>query len=72
MLLDRAPREIVWLAEPGAGGGGGGGGNQQKEPIKKAELPGKEKITVPVDKPPEPAPFLRSNRLKSRRSTSPR
>jgi len=35
---------------------GGGGGNQQKEPPKKAELPGKEKITVPVVKPPEPKP----------------
>jgi len=35
MLLERAPHEIVWLAQPGAGGGGGGGGNQQKEPIKK-------------------------------------
>ena len=57
MLLDRAPREIIWLAEPGAGGGGGGGGNQQKEPIKKAELPGKEKLTVPVAKPPEPTPI---------------
>jgi TonB family protein len=57
MLLDRAPSEIVWIAEPGAGGGGGGGGNQQKEPIKKAELPGKEKITVPVEKPPEPVPL---------------
>jgi protein TonB len=57
MLLERAPREIVWLADPGAGGGGGGGGNQQKEPIKKAELPGKEKITVPVEKPPEPIPL---------------
>jgi len=57
MLLDRAPREIVWIAEPGAGGGGGGGGNQQKEPIKKAELPGKEKITVPVEKPPAPTPL---------------
>lgn len=57
MLIDRAPREIVWLAEPGAGGGGGGGGNQRKEPIKKAELPGKEKITVPVEKPPEPKPL---------------
>src|SRR5712691_5431941 len=56
MLLERAPREIIWLAEPGAGGGGGGGGNQQKEPIKKAELPGKEKLTVPVAKPPEPTP----------------
>ena len=54
MLLDRAPHEIVWLAQPGLGGGGGGGGNQQKEPIRKAELPGKEKLTVPVVKPPEP------------------
>lgn len=57
MLADRLPHQIVWLAEPGAGGGGGGGGNQQKEPIKKAELPGKEKITVPVQKPPEPKPI---------------
>src|SRR5712691_4785222 len=56
MLLDRTPRSIIWLAEPGAGGGGGGGGNQQKEPPKKAELPGKEKLTVPVVKPPEPKP----------------
>ncbi len=54
MLLDRLPSQIVWIAEPGAGGGGGGGGNQQKEPIRKAELPGKEKITVPVEKPPVP------------------
>ena len=54
MLVDRLPHQIVWLAEPGAGGGGGGGGNQQKEPIRKAELPGKEKITVPVERPPEP------------------
>jgi TonB family protein len=56
MLLERSPNAIVWLAEPGAGGGGGGGGNQQKEPPKKAELPGKEKITVPVEKPPEIKP----------------
>jgi periplasmic protein TonB len=54
MLIDRLPSQIVWIAEPGAGGGGGGGGNQQKEPIRKAELPGKEKITVPVEKPPTP------------------
>src|SRR5678815_5362858 len=57
MLIDRLPSQIVWIAEPGAGGGGGGGGKQQKEPIKKAELPGKEKITVPVAKPPEPKPI---------------
>jgi periplasmic protein TonB len=52
ILPDRLPNEIVWLAEPGPGGGGGGGGNQMKEPPKVAELPGKEKITVPAVKPP--------------------
>jgi len=42
---------IVWLNQPGPGGGGGGGGNQQKDPPPKAELPGKDKITVPVERP---------------------
>jgi protein TonB len=63
ILPDRLPNEIVWLAQPGPGGGGGGGGNEMKEPPKKAELPGKDKISVPVVKPPsvelqkpEPAP----------------
>lgn len=50
------PREIVWLAEPGPGGGGGGGGNEMPEPPRKVELPGKEKITVPVQKKPDPKP----------------
>jgi protein TonB len=50
------PREIVWLSEPGPGGGGGGGGNEMPEPPKKAELPGKEKITVPVEPKPAPTP----------------
>jgi periplasmic protein TonB len=45
---------IVWIAEPGPGGGGGGGGNKNPEPPKKAELPGKEKITVPIAPKPEP------------------
>ena len=40
---------IIWLAEPGPGGGGGGGGNKMKEPPRQAELPGKDKITVPVE-----------------------
>jgi TonB family protein len=44
--------QIVWLDVPGPGGGGGGGGNQSPEPVKQVELKGKEKITVPVDKPP--------------------
>lgn len=45
--------QIVWLSEPGPGGGGGGGGNQMKEPPRQAQLPGKDKITVPVVKPPK-------------------
>jgi protein TonB len=44
---------IVWLNEPGPGGGGGGGGNRMKEPPRKAEAPGKEKLTVQVEKPPQ-------------------
>ena len=54
MLLDRTPSQIVWIAEPGRGGGGGGGGNQREEPARKAELPGREKLTVPVITPPTP------------------
>jgi periplasmic protein TonB len=50
------PRDIVWVAQEGPGGGGGGGGNRTPEPPRKAELPGKEKITVPVVKPPKPDP----------------
>lgn len=53
IMPDRLSDQIVWLAEPGPGGGGGGGGNQMKEPPRVAELPGKEKITVPVEKPPQ-------------------
>jgi TonB family protein len=46
--------QIIWLSEPGPGGGGGGGGNRMKEPPRKAEDPGKDKITVPVRKPEVP------------------
>ena len=46
-------RNIVWTADPGPGGGGGGGGNKTPDPPRKAELPDKEKITVPVAKPPK-------------------
>ncbi len=56
-FLPAAPiNDIVWLAVPGPGGGGGGGGNKAPEPPRKAELPGKEKITVPVEKTPVPTP----------------
>ncbi|MBI3265376.1 MAG: TonB family protein [Acidobacteria bacterium] len=50
-LQPRLIRDIVWLAAPGPGGGGGGGGNKSPEPPQRAELPGKQKITVPVQKP---------------------
>jgi TonB family protein len=48
--------QIVWLQQEGPGGGGGGGGNQMKEPPRKAELPGHDKITVPVMKAPQVTP----------------
>ena len=51
-LPEKPNTQIVWLAEPGPGGGGGGGGNQMKEPPRQAEEVGKDKITVPVAKPP--------------------
>jgi TonB family protein len=56
LLPDVPNKNIIWLAEPGPGGGGGGGGNKMKDPPRKAELPGKDKITVPVEKPPKLEP----------------
>jgi protein TonB len=44
---------IVWTVSPGPGGGGGGGGDNTPVPPRKAELPDREKITVPVAKPPK-------------------
>jgi protein TonB len=56
LLPDNPADDIVWLAVEGPGGGGGGGGNQMPEPPRKAEVPGKEKITVPVKEAPKPVP----------------
>jgi TonB family protein len=56
LIPDPLSNQIVWLSQPGPGGGGGGGGNQMKEPPRKAELPGKDKITVPVEKLPKLEP----------------
>ena len=47
---------LTWLATPGPGGGGGGGGNRSPDPPRAAEAPGKDAITVPVQKPPSTAP----------------
>lgn len=51
---EQLPEDIVWIAEEGPGGGGGGGGDNTPEPPKKVELPGKEKVSVPVEVEPEP------------------
>ena len=58
LLPENPSKDIIWLSEPGPGGGGGGGGNKMKEPPRKAELPGKDNLTVPVEKAPklEPVP----------------
>lgn len=52
----RTNKDIVWLAQPGPGGGGGGGGNRSPLPPQQAQLPGRQKITVPVEKPTTPTP----------------
>jgi TonB family protein len=52
IVQEKPNQNIVWLSEPGPGGGGGGGGNRMKEPPRQAELPGKDKLTVPVEKKP--------------------
>ena len=61
LLPENPNKNIIWLSEPGPGGGGGGGGNKMKEPPRKAELPGKDKITVPVEKPPKLEPVQTKN-----------
>jgi TonB family protein len=53
LLPEQPNTNIIWLSQPGPGGGGGGGGNRMKEPPRQAEMPGKDKITVPVSKPPK-------------------
>ena len=55
-LEDLPTNRIVFLNEPGPGGGGGGGGNKSIEPPRLAQDIGKDKITVPVMKPPEIEP----------------
>ena len=53
LLPEQPNTNIIWLSQPGPGGGGGGGGNRMKEPPRQAEMPGTDKITVPVSKPPK-------------------
>jgi len=45
---------IVWIAQVGEGStshGGGGGGDRSQSPPRRIELPGKDALTVPVEKP---------------------
>jgi protein TonB len=52
-ILQSTPdADVVWLPKTGPGGGGGGGGNRMKDPPRSAQLPGRDAITVPVQKPP--------------------
>jgi len=53
ILPEEPNKNIIWLSQPGPGGGGGGGGNKMKEPPRKVELPGKDKLTVPVEQKPQ-------------------
>ena len=48
--------QIIFLNQPGPGGGGGGGGNKSIEPPRLAQDIGRDKLTVPVTKPPEIQP----------------
>src|SRR6266545_182672 len=40
--------QIVWLPQPGIPHGGGGSGDGEPEPARRAELPGREALTVPA------------------------
>lgn len=48
---ERAIPRMVWLNAPGPGGGGGGGGNRMKELLRRAEMPGYDRLTVPAAPP---------------------
>ncbi len=70
-FAEKAHKQIIWLAVPGAGGGGGGGGNKSVEPPRKAELPGKDKITVPVASTPKPTPEPKDKPIEDQQLTIP-
>lgn len=46
----QAPR-LVFLSSQSLGRGGGGGGNRQSGPIRRAERPGRDRMTVPIAPP---------------------
>jgi periplasmic protein TonB len=63
-------KDIVWLSQPGPSGGGGGGGSRMQDPPRRVELPGKDRLTVPIAEPAaidvaqvrnEPPPIVQLN-----------
>ena len=46
----QTPR-IVFLSAGPPGGGGGGGGNRQRAPARRAERPGRDRLTLPAARP---------------------
>ncbi|MCL4811745.1 MAG: energy transducer TonB [Vicinamibacteraceae bacterium] len=48
--------DIIWIPEEGPGGGGGGGGNESPDPPRQAELPGKDRLSIPAVRPPSLTP----------------
>ena len=53
-ITAQAPSHITWIST--AGLGGGGSGNHRLEPARRAEIPGRDPLTVPVRRPPSSAP----------------
>ena len=48
---------LVFIPSQVPGGGGGGGGNRQPGPVRRAEAPGRDRVTVPaVPRAPQPLP----------------
>jgi TonB family protein len=54
------PEHVVFLLPtmPIPGGGGGGGGNRQTGPIRRAESPGRDAITLRIANPIDPSPRI--------------
>jgi len=50
-IPDQLHRGIVFLSDPGVGGGGGGGGNHSAAPARAATAPGRDPLTMPVQRP---------------------
>jgi hypothetical protein len=55
LIPQRLSEKLVWLVQSGPGGGGGGG-NKSPDPPPRAQLKGRQEISVPAIAPPEPQP----------------